>query len=298
MDIVKLFQAIKNFATNTTFEITGKVETDLSPVVKAIKEIPEQEIADSINISNLKEVNDEIAKLSKGVVDVIKSLDTDVDLSEVVNAIKSIPKVELPEQIDYSQNIVKELQSLSKALAEKKEGNQSKELINKLFDIEETIENEFEAVSLKGRLKVSLPDEQIEKMGKSISVAAGSGIIKNEAGPITESNPLPVLAELEVSDIQIGAVEIKDGTNGNRQTVHSDGTAFVRTQEVEYESYIDDYTTTDMTYFGTAVVGSVDSAASWKIYAINETGNYLAIKFADSVTTYSKVWDNRTTYTY
>ena len=182
MDIVKLFQAIKSFATNTTFKIAGKVETDLSPVVNAIKEIPEQEIADSIKISNLQEVNDEIAKLSKGVVDTIKGLDTDVDLSEVVNAIKSIPKVELPEQIDFSQNIVKELQSLSKALTKKEKGEEIDEsLMNKLKDIEETIENEFKAVSFKGRLQVALPEDQVKKLGKSISVAAGGGGIEGGA---------------------------------------------------------------------------------------------------------------------
>lgn len=217
MDIVKLFQAIKNFASNTIFKITGKVDVDLSPVVKAIKEIPEQEIADSINISNLKEVNDEIAKLGKGVVDTIKGLDTDVDLSEVVNAIKSIPKVELPEQIDFSQNIVKELQSLSKALTQKKEkgGKIDKSLMNKLMDIEETIENEFAAVSFNGRLNVRLPEDQVKEMGKSIVTSGGGSTIAKQNEMITA---IEAVSGLQRSTDMDGGGKVAVGTTAVEAT--------------------------------------------------------------------------------
>lgn len=41
--------------------------------------------------------------------------------------------------------------------------------------------------------------------------------------PVSDTNPLPVAADLEASDIQIGAVEIKDGSTNQRAAVNGDG---------------------------------------------------------------------------
>ena len=50
-------------------------------------------------------------------------------------------------------------------------------------------------------------------------------MIDDETGtPIDATNPLPVSATLVVGDIEIGAVEIKDGTTDTRQKVKTDGT--------------------------------------------------------------------------
>ena len=65
-----------------------------------------------------------------------------------------------------------------------------------------------------------------------------------------------------------------------------------------YQKYIDDYTTAKVTYFGMAEVGKLDSDANWQIYIIDETGNFPAIRYADGDNSMSKVWDDRTTYTY
>lgn len=40
---------------------------------------------------------------------------------------------------------------------------------------------------------------------------------------VSDMNPLPVKCDLEVSDIQIGAVELKDGSSNQRATVTSEG---------------------------------------------------------------------------
>lgn len=50
-------------------------------------------------------------------------------------------------------------------------------------------------------------------------------LVDSDGNPIDGSNPLPVDATLEVGDIEIGAVEIKDGSSDNRQTVAADGRA-------------------------------------------------------------------------
>lgn len=61
-------------------------------------------------------------------------------------------------------------------------------------------------------------------------------LIHNNA-PVSDANPLPVIAELEVSDIQIGAVEIKDHDTGLRldvETVYDFHAAMVY-DAVEYQ---------------------------------------------------------------
>lgn len=50
------------------------------------------------------------------------------------------------------------------------------------------------------------------------------------------------------------------------------------------------------TYLGNAAPGTADSAASWRIArVVNATG---VMKHADGVGTFSKVWDDRASYTY
>lgn len=54
-------------------------------------------------------------------------------------------------------------------------------------------------------------------------------VITDEAGnPIDSANPLPVDATLEVGDLEIGAVELKDGSSDNRATVDSAGVQSVK----------------------------------------------------------------------
>lgn len=53
-----------------------------------------------------------------------------------------------------------------------------------------------------------------------------------------------------------------------------------------------------VTYVGTAVVGTLESAAAWAIQKLEVTGTVTTIKWADGVTTETKVWDDRATFTY
>ena len=55
----------------------------------------------------------------------------------------------------------------------------------------------------------------------------------------------------------------------------------------------------DVEYVGYSEPGTADSEAAWHILKLGYTGNNVtSVKFADGTTTYSKVWDNRATYSY
>jgi len=65
---------------------------------------------------------------------------------------------------------------------------------------------------------------QRETIWIDITSKSKRALLVDESGnPYNDANPLSVKAELEVSDIEIGAVEIKDGETDTRQKVKSDG---------------------------------------------------------------------------
>jgi len=153
---------------------------------------------------------------------------------------------------------------------------------------------------------------------------------------VNEDGSIDVNAELEVKDIQIGAVEIKDGETDARQKVKSDGTdnASVVTQNTQplptgaatsakqdtlitelqlkadlteiqpvsvassvvYGTRIDEATST-VTYIGKAVPGTATSAASWQIQKMDTTTGTV-ITWADGNGSSDNIWDNRTSLTY
>jgi hypothetical protein len=67
---------------------------------------------------------------------------------------------------------------------------------------------------------------------------------------------------------------------------------------IPYNVLIDDYTTVDKIYIGRALSSSSESASVWQIKCIDETGDYMKIRFADGVSTFTKKWYDRVSYTY
>jgi hypothetical protein len=63
-----------------------------------------------------------------------------------------------------------------------------------------------------------------------------------------------------------------------------------------YESRNDTTTDTNLVYLGKALPGSLTSDAAWQIKRYNKSAGHMS--FADDVTTFTKVWDNRSSYGY
>jgi hypothetical protein len=60
---------------------------------------------------------------------------------------------------------------------------------------------------------------------------------------------------------------------------------------------VDDYSTPDVIYIGSAISGTLESAAEWQVKKI-DTSTGVSITFADSDARFNNVWDNRTSLTY
>jgi hypothetical protein len=52
------------------------------------------------------------------------------------------------------------------------------------------------------------------------------------------------------------------------------------------------------TYIGKAAPDAAAGDAEWQISRLDESTADIAVKFADGVSTFTKVWNNRATYTY
>ena len=59
-------------------------------------------------------------------------------------------------------------------------------------------------------------------------VIDSEGTVRNIADVINEDGRVKIEAELTVSDIQIGAVEIKDASGDNRLVINNDGSINMR----------------------------------------------------------------------
>jgi hypothetical protein len=131
---------------------------------------------------------------------------------------------------------------------------------------------------------------------------------------------------VENLDLEIGAVEIKDGVTDNRAGVNADHRLLVDTNApyaVRIDQinlggsgyytgfsgcfggcsgysvcFIDDTMVTNIIYIGKAVVGSLDASSTWQIKKVERTGELTKITWAAGSYSFDKVWDNRLTYTY
>ena len=59
-----------------------------------------------------------------------------------------------------------------------------------------------------------------------------------------------------------------------------------------------DVASSTVTYIGKSATNTPETSALWQIKKIDSTTNPTSIKFADGVTSFTKVWTNRATYTY
>lgn len=65
----------------------------------------------------------------------------------------------------------------------------------------------------------------------------------------------------------------------------------------DYAIRVDEVSST-LIYRAEAIAGSANSAAVWRIQRITISGSVITIQWADGVSTFTKVWNDRATYTY
>lgn len=219
-------------------------------------------------------------------------------MNDLLTEAKQLPK-ELPtipeakDPKDYS----KDFEKLTTAIKAVEKVVQAQELVAEAPVIPETQVN-VEAPDLKP-LQTSIKDvvkavkaivipeakldtQPVEKLLKRSNVLLNELLEKPVGGGggggstwiATNSEGIPVPIELTVD----GKIPVESGATST------------------YESRNDTTTDTNLVYLGKAIPGTATSAASWQIKRYNKSAGHMS--FADDVTTFTKEWDSRTSYSY
>jgi len=248
----------------------------------------------------------------ENVVKAVEALATKIppqlDLSGLESGIKAleeqlklIPKenVELPEQkedvrvtnlgdIDFTtleKTIVDEVSKLAKnqkaPIVDVKASDvtvnvDTKEFTKGLTELLKAVQGlEFPEVPKTDLSKVEKKLDDSNKYLKEISEKRfGGGGGGGNGSPYVDATGKPVVVELTVD----GKIPVEAGATST------------------YESYNDTTSDTNLVYLGKALPGTATSAAGWQIKRYNKSAGHTS--FADDTTTFTLIWDNRSSYGY
>ena len=65
-----------------------------------------------------------------------------------------------------------------------------------------------------------------------------------------------------------------------------------------YTTLVESISATSKTYIGEAVLGTLESQASWRLMEVSETSAVTRIRYADGDASFCHVWNSRAGYTY
>ena len=239
--------------------------------------------------AQLQTIND-IASMTQEVVNILDDQKNDkkvdnlgVLLTDIRESLTAMKDKEDPETPDFSKptvDAVKELQA---------------ELTKAINKIDTKPQVKIDAPNVK----VDAPDlSGVEKAVKEIPKAFNKAIQqipKPEKPDNTEllkawqgiSNQLESLDKATRMKPMPGTMKV---TNPDGSSIGSlAGSTY-------YQSFNDTTTDTNLVYLGKAVVGSDATDAAWQIKRYNKSAGTMT--FADDITTFTKTWDNRTSYEY
>lgn len=122
-----------------------------------------------------------------------------------------------------------------------------------------------------------------------------------------QNNTLPEVTRREHDEKGTGAKKVTlFGYDANADDLarigvvdNGDGTFSLKTSSGEssvFQSFNDTTTDTNLVYLGKAVAGTATSSAAWQIKRYNKSAGTMT--FADDITTFTKTWDSRTSYSY
>ena len=185
------------------------VKVENLPETQKVEVVNPQEAQETVEVSNLIDVRPELKDIVKTIESKIQKFDDTATKKDIVKALKDLktkPVKDLtPEVIKGIDKSVKLLEKLSTAKPD------YSELIKVLEKDEEEVDP-LEKYARFDEIKTYFNEKQLKELKnaiKSINTSGGSsgGAIKNQDGPITAANPLPVLADAkEYLDMEGGGL--------------------------------------------------------------------------------------------
>lgn len=226
----QIFTYFNNLWNKVVRKHVFKVKVENQPKVQDVKVTNPQAPQTSLEISNLEKLEKAFDKNSLDIIKVLEKqiveLKTEQDNSDIVKKLGELKK-ELKVK-DLTPDVIKRLENIGKAITSldtKTDLSSLEEHLEASYALIDSLKHYTEYDEWKVKINGKQMEELIKAMGKQWISASGTGIIKDGSGnPYSSTNKLPVEATLEVGDIEIGAVELKDGDSDTRADIESDGT--------------------------------------------------------------------------
>ena len=238
---------------------------------------------------------EDIAKMTQEVVNILddqkkdKSVDNlGVLLTDIRESLSALKDKEAPETPDYAKPVVEAVSKLEKALSAS-----------------------IKAINFKPAIKVDAPAvnvappnvdlKGVEKALGNLPKAFEQAIKLIPKAEIPEQDFTPLLSAWEGISEQLQSIDtasrMKPVFPTQLKVVNPDGSSIGSLSGSSYyESYTDTTTDVNLVYLGKATPGSATSGAAWQIKRYNKTTGQMS--FADDITTFTKIWDSRTSYSY
>jgi hypothetical protein len=232
---------------------------------------------------------EDIAKMTQEIINIVDDNGVDklgtllIDIRETLGGLKD---KEAPETPDYAKPVVEAVSKLEKALSASIKG----------IDVKPQVKVDAPAVN------VSPPSVDLKGVEKAVSGLSKSFKDAIKDMPTTpETDFAPLLEAWAGISEQLASIDtatrIKPQAPTTIKVTNLDGSAIGNLPDATtYESRNDTTTDTNLVYLGKAIPGTASSAASWQIKRYNKSAGHMS--FADDITTFTKVWDDRTSYGY
>lgn len=248
------------------------------------------------------------------VVDALNSLHEtlktheNTDLTEVTAIMQAV--------LDQAKLIPKELPQLKDIVIPEAQdySNQFEAMIGAVESLEEAVKAQETTVQAPvvnvdaPIVKVDAPDlKPLEKASQKLLDAIKGIVIPAQI----QTDITPLLKEQKKTNKLLEEMPIAGGGGGGSVPLpYQDSTGQPTTVQLTvdgkipveagatstYEGRNDTTTDTNLVYLAKAIPGTATSAAAWQIKRYNKSAGHMS--FADDVTTFTKVWDDRTSYTY
>lgn len=237
----------------------------------------------------------DIADMTQEVVNILddQKKDTKVEnlgvlLTDIRESLSVLKDKEAPETPDYAKPVVEAVNRLEKELTKS---------ISKI-DTKPQITVDAPAVN------VSPPNvdlKGVEKALGNLPKAFEQAIKLIPKAEIPEQDFTPLLSAWEGISEQLQSIDtasrMKPVFPTQLKVVNPDGSSIGSLSGSSYyESFTDTTTDTNLVYLGKAEAGTATSSAAWQIKRYNKTTGHMS--FADDITTFTKTWDSRTSYSY
>ena len=283
--IVKSFSLLVDYLKNNTTktEVVNQLREINTPDVRHVVSA-----VDSLHSTLKKHENTDLTEITK----VMQSV-----LEEAKKIPKELPKAEKQEVIDYSAQF-KALEETVKAV--------EKAVKDQQINVEAPVVNVPEAqVNVEAPDLDPLKDTVYKSSTEVVKAVKGISIPEFKTDPIEKLLKKTNKLLEELPDLMpsggggSGSSWVATNASGIPVPIQltADGKVPVEAGATStYQSFNDTTTDVNLVYLGKSVAGTATSAGAWQIKRYNKSAGTMT--FADDITTFTKTWDNRTSYSY